>query len=100
MDLPIKITPEVNFAKQPLHNMIVTALPEGLFMGAQVALPKDCKGSGFCTGCKDLLGPDAVFLLMGNIKKDFIKVTAGVANIRLTDDITLSKVFLYVEVCI
>ena len=94
----IKVTPEVNFAKQPLHSMIVTSVPEGLFIGARVGLPKDCMGDGFCSGCKDLLGPDAAFLLMGNIKQDTIRVTAGVANIRITDDITLSKVFLYVEV--
>ena len=38
------------------------------------------------------------FVLTGNIYKDFLKVTAGFRNIRLTDDISFSKVELFVEV--
>ena len=93
------MTPEVNFAKEPLHSLIANKVPEALFIGARVSLPKDCKGNGFCTGCKDLLGPDIAFFLTGHIQKESIRVTAGFKNIKLTDDLSFSKVQLYVEVC-
>jgi hypothetical protein len=94
----IKVTPEVNYAKQPLHSLIANAIPQDLFIAARVSLPKDCKGNGFCTGCKDLLGPDIAFILTGHIQKDSIKVTAGFRDIKLTDDVSFSKVQLFVEV--
>ncbi|CAB3978528.1 sushi, von Willebrand factor type A, EGF and pentraxin domain-containing 1-like [Paramuricea clavata] len=93
----IKVTPEVNYAKQPLHSLIANAIPQDLFIAARVSLPKDCKGNGFCTGCKDLLGPDIAFILTGHIQKESIKVTAGFRDIKLTDDISFSKVQLFVE---
>ena len=40
------------------------------------------------------------FVLTGNIYKDFLKVTAGFRDIRLTDDISFSKVELFVEVSV
>ena len=88
----------MNFAKQPLKSLVAVTVPKGLFIAARIALPKDCKGSGFCTGCKDLLGPDVAFVLTGNIQKDYLKVTAGFRDIRLTDDVSFSKVELFVEV--
>jgi hypothetical protein len=88
----------VNFAKQPLNSLVTGAVPKDLFIGARISLPKDCKGNGFCTGCKDLLGPDIAFFLTGNIQKDYIKVTAGFTDIKLTDDFSFSKVILFVEV--
>ena len=94
----IKVTKEVNFQKQPLKSLVTVTVPKGLFIAVRAALPKDCKGNGFCTGCKDLLGPDVAFVLTGNIQKDFLKVTAGFRDIRLTDDINFSKVELFVEV--
>ena len=94
----IKVSKEVNFQKQPLKSLVSVTVPKGLFIAARVGLPKDCKGNGFCTGCKDLLGPDVAFVLTGNIQKDFLKVTAGFRDIRLTDDISFSKVELFVEV--
>ena len=63
-----------------------------------MTLPKDCKGSGFCTGCKQLLGPDIAFILTGHIQKNKVRVTAGFRDIKLTDDISFSKVQLFVEV--
>ncbi|XP_048580608.1 uncharacterized protein LOC5507741 isoform X2 [Nematostella vectensis] len=94
---PLYVTSTTNFAKEPLHSQIVNQVPQGLFAGAQLVLPKDCKGSKFCEITKQIVGPTAKAYINGLFQWKNIKVAAGFANIHIGFGLYFHKLELYVQ---
>ena len=89
---------QTNFAKEPLKSMIVAAVPQGLFIGAQLGFPKDCGGDKFCEISKMIVGPDFKFYLNGLVEFKKVKIAAGFRKIHIGFGLYFDKLELYVEV--
>lgn len=88
---------QTNFAKEPLKSMIVAAVPQGLFIGAQLGFPKDCRGDKFCEISKMIVGPDFKFYLNGLIEFKKVKIAAGFRKVHIGFGLYFDKLELYVE---
>ncbi|XP_020601762.1 uncharacterized protein LOC110040832 [Orbicella faveolata] len=88
---------ETKFSKEPLHTQVTTTVPKGIFMAAQLALPKDCSGNAFCEITKMIIGPTAIFYITGQFEWKKIRVAVGFAYIRIWDGLYFDKLELYVE---
>ena len=78
--------------------MTVNAVPQGLFIGAQLGLPKDCGGDKFCEITKMIVGPDIKFFINGLIEWKKVKIAGGFKNIRIGFGLYFHYFELYVEV--
>ncbi|XP_068704567.1 uncharacterized protein [Montipora foliosa] len=88
---------ETKYSKEPLHTLVTTSVPNGILAGAQLTLPKDCKGNKFCEITKMILGPTVKFYIYGNFEWKKVKVAIGFAHIRIYDGLYFDKLELYVE---
>ncbi|KAK3707599.1 hypothetical protein QZH41_017860, partial [Actinostola sp. cb2023] len=90
------INNEVSFTREPLKSHIKRSVPQGLFIGAELILPKDCKGNKFCEICKNIVGPTATAYINGLIEWKKVTVKAGFRNIHLGHGFYFHKLELYV----
>ncbi|KAK3701098.1 hypothetical protein QZH41_015878, partial [Actinostola sp. cb2023] len=92
----VYINNEVSFTREPLKSHIKRSVPQGLFIGAELILPKDCKGNKFCEICKNIVGPTATAYINGLIEWKKVTVKAGFRNIHLGHGFYFHKLELYV----
>ena len=71
---------------------------KGIFMAAQLVLPKDCSGNAFCEITKMIIGPTAKFYITGQFEWKKVRVAVGFGHIRIWDGLYFDKLELYVEV--
>ncbi|KAL9979348.1 hypothetical protein ACROYT_G016999 [Oculina patagonica] len=88
---------ETKYAKEPLHSQVTTTVPKGIFMAAQLVLPKDCSNNKMCEITKMILGPTAKFYITGAFEWKKVRVAVGFAHIRIWDGLYFDKLELYVE---
>ncbi|CAH3028156.1 unnamed protein product [Porites evermanni] len=93
----LAVDAETTFSKEPLHSLVTTSVPNGIYAAAQLVLPKDCKNNKFCEIVKMILGPTVKWYITGNFEWKKIKVATGFANIRICEGLSFSKLELYVE---
>ena len=96
----LAVDAETTFSKEPLHSLVTTSVPNGIYAAAQLVLPKNCKNNKFCEIVKMILGPTVKWYITGNFEWKKIKVATGFANIRICEGLSFSKLELYVEVSV
>ena len=86
------------FANYVIYIYFLQCTYIGIFMAAQLTLPKDCSGNAFCEITKMIIGPTAKFYITGQFQSKKIRVAVGFAHVRIWDGLYFDKLELYVEV--